>query len=60
MAVAGAPTGRKVSGASRSAAKAGGRLSGAIGTRRTKLPLKGGHPSGPHAHLVAGTKKGDS
>jgi hypothetical protein len=57
MAVSGAPTGRKVGGQVRAGSRAGN-PTGSRGTRRQANPLKGGHPHGPHASLVSGTKKG--
>jgi hypothetical protein len=58
MAVSGAPTGRKVTGATRGARSGGGRLARAVGSNgRKKLPLTGGNPSGPHASLISGAKR---
>ena len=60
MAVKGAPTGRKVSGATNTTRSAG-KLSGSVASRTalTRRPL-GGTKSGTLASLVAGSKKGDS
>lgn len=55
MAVSGAPTGRKVSGHSTPGSRAG-RPAGSRGTKRTKLPLNGGNPSGGLASLVSGAQ----
>jgi hypothetical protein len=56
MAISGAPVGRKVAGQVRAGSRAGNPTGSHGLARRTALPLKGGHPSGPHAHLITGPK----
>jgi hypothetical protein len=59
MAVKGAPTGTRVSGAVRAGRRTGTRVGGQSGTRRAELPHQGGHPAAPHASLISGARKAE-